>query len=277
MQEIASNPERLAYFLAIREAIGEGNDQYVDDMYSSNDGRLMIVSRPSFADVVAISLETGEIVWRFPVAGQRSDHMAISPDGQRGRGQRLDRQRRARAAGLRRQGARPVPVRRVAPRERLHRRRRADHPRQHRHGLHARSTSRRSTPPRASGCCQIVDADTYEVLRRYDLRTALDERGLRGLQHRRTPDDAVAERAEDLLPGLVLPRLPRDGPRHRQDPAGQAAAEPRPGHAARAVPPRLRPPRHRDEPGGHQDLRRRHDVRLRHRGGRATPTSAASC
>ena len=81
MQEIATNPERLAYFLAIREAIGEGHDQYVDDMYSSNDGRLMIVSRPSFADVVAISLDTGEIEWRFPVAGQRSDHMAISPDG----------------------------------------------------------------------------------------------------------------------------------------------------------------------------------------------------
>ena len=154
MQEIATNPERLAYFLAIREAIGEGNDQFVDDMYSSNDGRLMIVSRPSFADVVAISLETGEIVWRFPVAGQRSDHMAISPDGKRGRGQRLDRQRGARAAGRRRQGARPVPVRRVAPRERLHRRRRADHPRQHRHGLHAARPAAGRTPPRASGCCR---------------------------------------------------------------------------------------------------------------------------
>ena len=56
MAEIATNPDRLAYFLAIREAIGEGHDQFVDDMYSSNDGRLLIVSRPSFADVVAISL-----------------------------------------------------------------------------------------------------------------------------------------------------------------------------------------------------------------------------
>ena len=27
MMEIATNPERLAYFLAIREAIGEGHDQ----------------------------------------------------------------------------------------------------------------------------------------------------------------------------------------------------------------------------------------------------------
>jgi hypothetical protein len=30
---------------------------------------------------VGISLRTGEIVWRFPMDGQRSDHMAISPDG----------------------------------------------------------------------------------------------------------------------------------------------------------------------------------------------------
>ncbi len=82
-QEIALNPERLAYFLAIRAVIGEGNNQYVDDMYSSNDGRLLIVSRPSFADVVAISLRTHDIVWRFPVAGQRSDHMAVSPNGKR--------------------------------------------------------------------------------------------------------------------------------------------------------------------------------------------------
>ncbi len=82
MFEIQTNPERLAYFLAIRQAVGEGNDQFVDDMYSTNDGRLLIVSRPSLADVVAINLDTRKIVWRFLVDGQRSDHMAISPDGQ---------------------------------------------------------------------------------------------------------------------------------------------------------------------------------------------------
>ena len=79
--EINSDPVRLGYFLAIRELVGEGNDQYVDDMYSTNDGRLLIVSRPSFADVVAIDIASGEIVWRFVVDGQRSDHMALSPDG----------------------------------------------------------------------------------------------------------------------------------------------------------------------------------------------------
>jgi hypothetical protein len=81
MAEIWTNPVRLGYFLAIRLLVGEGNDQFVDDMYSSKDGRLLIVSRPSLADVVAIDIASGELVWRFPVSGQRSDHMAISPDG----------------------------------------------------------------------------------------------------------------------------------------------------------------------------------------------------
>lgn len=81
MQEILSDPYRLVYFLAIRTLIGEGHDQLVDDMYSSNDGKLVVISRPSFADVVAISLKTKKIVWRFKVGGVRSDHMAISPDG----------------------------------------------------------------------------------------------------------------------------------------------------------------------------------------------------
>ncbi|MDX6582431.1 MAG: hypothetical protein QOI10_1615 [Solirubrobacterales bacterium] len=83
MAEIAANPVRLGYFLAIRQLVGEGHDQFVDDMFSTNDGRLLIVSRPSLADVVAIDIASGEIVWRFPMTGQRSDHMAISPDGTR--------------------------------------------------------------------------------------------------------------------------------------------------------------------------------------------------
>jgi DNA-binding beta-propeller fold protein YncE len=81
MQEILTNPQRLAYFLAIREAIGEGHDQFVDDMYSTNDGTHLIVSRPSFADVVSIDLATDQIAWRFTMDGQRSDHMGLSPDG----------------------------------------------------------------------------------------------------------------------------------------------------------------------------------------------------
>jgi hypothetical protein len=81
MLEIYTDPVRLAYFLAIREFVGEGHDQFVDDMFTSKDGRLLVVSRPSLADVVGIDLDSGQIVWRFRVDGQRSDHMAISPDG----------------------------------------------------------------------------------------------------------------------------------------------------------------------------------------------------
>lgn len=80
--EIRRDPVKLAYYLAIRQFIGEGHDQYVDDMYTTPDGELLVVSRPSLADVVAIELDTGDIAWRFPVAGYRSDHMALSPDGE---------------------------------------------------------------------------------------------------------------------------------------------------------------------------------------------------
>ncbi len=83
MVEIATDPERLGYFLAIRQLVGEGHDQYVDDMFASKDGRILVVSRPSLADVIGLDLNTGQIVWRFRVAGQRSDHMAMSPDGSR--------------------------------------------------------------------------------------------------------------------------------------------------------------------------------------------------
>ena len=83
MAEITSDPERLGYYLAIRQLIGEGNDQYVDDMFSSHDGRELYVSRPSLADVVGIDLRTEKIIWRVPMEGQRADHMGISPDGTR--------------------------------------------------------------------------------------------------------------------------------------------------------------------------------------------------
>jgi hypothetical protein len=81
LAEIMRDPERQAFFLAIREFVGEGNDQFVDDMFTSHDGKFVYVSRPSFADVVGINLRTRRIVWRFPMEGHRSDHMAISPDG----------------------------------------------------------------------------------------------------------------------------------------------------------------------------------------------------
>ncbi|WP_328875808.1 YncE family protein [Streptomyces sp. NBC_00287] len=83
MAEINADPIKWIYFMAIRNSVGEGHDQFVDDMYSTPDGSSVVVSRPSFADVVSIDLATGAINWRFPVSGYRSDHMAVSPDGKR--------------------------------------------------------------------------------------------------------------------------------------------------------------------------------------------------
>ncbi|WP_314175125.1 YncE family protein [Streptomyces winkii] len=83
LNEIYADPVKLLYFLGIRNGPGEGHDQFVDDMYSTPDGKAMVVSRPSFADVVSIDVATGELNWRFPVSGYRSDHMAVSPDGER--------------------------------------------------------------------------------------------------------------------------------------------------------------------------------------------------
>ncbi|MFE6334593.1 YncE family protein [Streptomyces sp. NPDC057798] len=83
MAEINADPIKWIYFMAIRNSVGEGHDQFVDDMYSTPDGTSVVVSRPSFADVVSIDLATGALNWRFPVSGYRSDHMAVSPDGTR--------------------------------------------------------------------------------------------------------------------------------------------------------------------------------------------------
>ena len=83
MQEIVADPARLAFYVVIRQAVGEGNDQLVDDLFSTRDGRLLAVSRPSFADVVWIDLASGEIVKRQVLDGFRTDHMNVSPDGRR--------------------------------------------------------------------------------------------------------------------------------------------------------------------------------------------------
>ena len=81
LKAINLDPIKWVAYQYIRNTAGEGNDQLVDDMYSSPDGRALIASRPSFADVVSIDIATGKINWRTPVQGFRADHMALSPDG----------------------------------------------------------------------------------------------------------------------------------------------------------------------------------------------------
>ena len=232
IQEIAANPYRLAYFLAIRAAIGEGHDQLVDDMYSSNDGRLVVISRPSFADVVAISLRTKRIVWRFPVAGVRSDHMAVSPDGRR--------------VVVSASTGNVVHVLRVSDGKELGRFPSGGSPHESvfidggKRILHASIGTVYSPldnpdvpdPLESERVLQIVDAKTLKVVRRYDLRKALDARGLTKLSTAvrpmtLSPDEETLYFQLSFLHGFVamdrrsgritmvrrLPNLVKDTPR----------------------------------------------------------------
>ena len=89
LADIRSDPEKLAFYLAIQQGPGEGHDQYVDDMFTTTDGKYLAVSRPSFADVVwidvakAVADQPDSIVREQPMDGHRTDHMGLSPDGRR--------------------------------------------------------------------------------------------------------------------------------------------------------------------------------------------------
>lgn len=54
---------------------------YAQDTDLSRDGTVLFISRGYLADVVAMDIATGDILWRTPIAGVRADHMDISPDG----------------------------------------------------------------------------------------------------------------------------------------------------------------------------------------------------
>ena len=89
LADIQKNPDQLAFFLAIQQGPGEGHNQYVDDMFTTKDGRYLAVSRPSFADVVWIDIAKAtagrpdSIVREQQMDGYRTDHMGLSPDGRR--------------------------------------------------------------------------------------------------------------------------------------------------------------------------------------------------
>lgn len=89
LQDIQLNPVKLAFYLVVQIGPGEGHDQYVDDMFTTNDGKYLAVSRPSFADVVwidiakAVAGDPDSIVHEEQMDGYRTDHMGLSPDGRR--------------------------------------------------------------------------------------------------------------------------------------------------------------------------------------------------
>lgn len=91
--DIRKAPDQLAFYYLIQQGPGEGHDQYVDDMFTTKDGKYVAVSRPSFADVVWIDLakaaaagtagSVDSIVREQQMDGFRTDHMGVSPDGRR--------------------------------------------------------------------------------------------------------------------------------------------------------------------------------------------------
>jgi hypothetical protein len=88
-----SHPAGAAFYVAIQQGVGEGHDQYVDDAFTTPDGKYLAVSRPSLRDVVWIDIakaaaageegDVASIVVEQEVDGYRTDHMGVSPDGRR--------------------------------------------------------------------------------------------------------------------------------------------------------------------------------------------------
>ena len=181
MMEIATNPERLAYYLAIREAIGEGHDQLVDDMYTSNDGtaadRLAAVVRRRGRD------QPGDPRDRLAVPRRRP---ALGPHGHLARRRAPSSSARRPATSCTRSGSRTA--RRWASSPRAARPTRASTSTAARRSCTpASATSTRPTdqdqadPAKGERVFQVVDADTFEVLRRYNLRKKLDAAGHEGM------------------------------------------------------------------------------------------------
>ncbi|PWN04556.1 serine/threonine protein kinase [Nocardioides silvaticus] len=88
-RDLLTDPVGLVFFLAVAATAGQGHNQYVDDMFTTLDGKYLAVSRPSFADVVWIDIRKavrglpGAIVREQQMDGYRTDHMQVSNDGRR--------------------------------------------------------------------------------------------------------------------------------------------------------------------------------------------------
>ena len=265
-REIAANPDRSGYFLAIRSRSARATTSSSTTCSprptgasSTSRGRASRTSSRS-------TCGRAKIVWRVPVDGYRSDHMAISPDGRR--------------LLVSASTARKVHVIDTATGKIVGEFASGDSPHENNYSrdgklIYHASIGRVYTPTddpalgrrrRASASSRSSTRGRCEILKRIDMGEKLEEAGYPGHELRRPADGALARRALRLLPGLLLPRLRRVRPRSSDKvPRSRELPLARRGGAAapRGVPARLGPPRHRDEPAGDEALRRRDDVRLR--------------
>ena len=254
LQAIYASPDRLAFYLAVQQGVGEGHDQYVDDMFTTRDGSMVVVSRPSLADVVWIDLATGRIVAEQQMDGYRTDHMGVSPDGRRllvsdstdrsvheyvmggtGNGRTGERLRTFES------GDTPHENNYFAGGEKI---------------LNA-SIGRVYTPAdyervgpvpadvvhdtvKADRWLQVVDDDTFDVTRRWDMGQELAEAGYpdRSSAVRPialSPDENVAYLQVSFLHGFVEFRLDREDPTGGGDYASGGDPEPRVGKVTRVA------------------------------------------
>ena len=77
---VQDDPVSAAAYPAVVAAAGEN---WAQDLDVSPDGTVLYVSRGHRGDVAAFEIASGEMIWRRPIGGFRSDHMTISPDGSR--------------------------------------------------------------------------------------------------------------------------------------------------------------------------------------------------
>ncbi len=261
--DISADPTAKFYYDSIRTLVGEGHDQYVDDGFTSPDGRTVYFSRPSFADVVAISLRTGAIRWRTKVDGYRADHMALSQDGRR-------LLVSASTAGVidsidTRSGQITA---RIPSGDSPHE---SNFSRDGSRIFHASigtvytdtdDPSEDATKGRR--VFEVIDARTNKVLEQIDMGQKLAEAGYPGLSSAVrpmavTPNERYVFFQVSFLFGIVQYDLRTD----KVVDVLEVAARGRQGRGPHRVPARLRAPRSGHEPAGHQALRGRDDVALR--------------